>query len=377
MKHIEVKYMKRIMVFLAFLVLFPGSLYSKMYVDDRDYARAEITSIKHVVETVNEIKANVIKIHLTVLDGKHKGETKVAIFGGENDLPKELQYQEGDVVYIGISQSMEAGTTGYVSIYDYDNTVGIVILLVIMVGAIVAVGRLKGVMSLGALMVTILLVFFVLLPATLKGYPPLPIAVGIAILSVLLTIPLITGISKKTLGAVAGASLGIILAALLSFLFGAIMQLSGVVTNDMLMIFMASDVAIDLRGLVLSGMIIAALGAIMDIAISISSSTAEIYAANPNLTPAKAVSSVMNIGRDILGSMVNTLILAYVGSSLAMILWISMKMNPDVPLLMVLNYNPILSEIVKSAIGSIGMFLTIPITAYITVRLYYRKDNEK
>ena len=81
----------------------------------------------------------------------------------------------------------------------------------------------------------------------------------------------------------------------------------------------------------------------------------------------------MNIGTDILGSMVNTLILAYVGSSLSLILWIAMRLQPGMPFWMVLNYNPVLSEIVKSAVGSIGMFISIPLTAFISVRLFIKE----
>jgi uncharacterized membrane protein len=120
-------------------------------------------------------------------------------------------------------------------------------------------------------------------------------------------------------------------------------------------------------------MIIAALGAIMDICISIASSTAEIFNANPGLSEKEAFRSVLNIGTDILGSMVNTLILAYVGSSISLILLISMKLEPGMPFWMVLNYNPVLNEIVKSVIGSLGMFISIPATAFIAVKLHKRK----
>ena len=165
-----------------------------------------------------------------------------------------------------------------------------------------------------------------------------------------------------------------VLSSLLAVASGWVMHLSGVITNDMLTIFYASDVNIDLRGLVLSGMIIAALGAIMDICISISSSTNEIYNANPEISSGEAFKSVMNIGTDILGSMVNTLVLAYVGSSLSLVLWITMRLEPGMPFWMVLNYNPVLSEIVKSIIGSIGMFISIPVTALISVK-FFKKDQ--
>ncbi|MFC1669590.1 YibE/F family protein [Spirochaetota bacterium] len=312
-------------------------------------------------------------VYLKVLDGEDKDKIKTALFGGESDLPGDMNYKVGDTVFIGILVGGDKNSTRYVSIYDFDNSVSIIILVILLIAAIVIIGRLKGIASLISLVVTILLLFLILIPLTLKGYPPLPIAVAIAIVSILMTLPIIAGLKKKTLAAILGAAGGIVIATLLAISFGWIMHLSGIVTNDMLTIYYASDVNIDLRGLVLSGMIIAALGAIMDVCISIASSTAEIYRANPGLSEKEAFKSVLTIGTDILGSMVNTLILAYVGSSLALILWISMKIQPGMSFWMVLNYNPVLNEIVKAVIGSLGMFVSIPLTAIIAVKIHSNK----
>ena len=276
---------------------------------------------------------------------------------------------------MGISPVAEAGSTEYISLYDIDNTRGLTILGIVLIIAIVGIGRLKGIASLAALLVTILLLFFVLIPLTLKGYPPLPLAVAICIFSTLLTLPIIAGINKKTAAAILGASGGIILSSILAFIAGKLMHLSGIITNDMLTVFYASDIAIDLRGLVLSAMIIAALGALMDVCISIASSANEIFRANPDISEEEAFRSVLTIGTDILGSMVNTLVLAYVGSSLSLILWIYMRLEPGMPLGLVFNYNPVLSEIVKSIIGSVGMFICIPLTAFIAVKMLKTKNT--
>jgi len=366
---------------VLFVIIIPSALLfsnpGHKYIDERVYARAEIIKIeKNDIDRGQGIKLMETWVHLKVLDGEYEGETKKAIFGGESDLPGEMTYKVGNRVFIGISKSEDLETTEYISIYDIDNSGSIIFMGILMVLAIVAVGRWKGLASLAALIVTIMLLFLVLIPLTLKGYPPLPIAVIISIISIFITLPIIAGLKLKTLAAVLGASGGIILSSFLAIGFGWLMHLSGIITNDMLTVFYASDVTIDLRGLALSGMIIAALGAIMDVCISISSSAAEIFHINPHISEKAAFKSVLNIGTDILGSMVNTLILAYVGSSLSMILLIAMKLKPGIPFWMVLNYNPVLSEIVKSVIGSIGMFICIPMTAMISVKLY-RKSLQK
>jgi uncharacterized membrane protein len=286
-----------------------------------------------------------------------------------------MHYRKGDVVFIGISRVGSEDPVEYISLYDIDNSKGIIFMGFLLIIIIIIIGRIKGIFSLFALIVTILLVFFIFIPLTLKGFSPLPIAIIISIASILITLPIIAGIRLKTLAAIIGASTGVLLSTILAFFFGWIMHLSGIVTNEMLTVFYAAETEINLRSIALSSMIIAALGAIMDVCISIASSTAEIFNANPSIPEKDAFKSVLNIGTDILASMVNTLILAYVGSSMSLILLITMRLAPGMPVWMIFNYNPVLSELVKSAVGSMGMFLCVPITAYVSVKLF-RKGTQ-
>jgi uncharacterized membrane protein len=372
----ERKCMKRsavMLLIISSLFSLKSSAHAK-YVDERVYAGAEITRIEEKrIDAGEGVSLYETRVHLRILDGEFKGQDKAALFKGEKDMPGEMSYKKGDRVFVGISKTGVDGTTEFISIYDIDNSRYIIIMLLLMITAVVIIGRLKGVASMLALAATIVLLFLLLIPLTLKGYSPLPIAVGISIVSIIITLPIIAGLTLKTLSAILGAISGILFSFILALIFGAMMHLSGIITNEMLTVFYASDININLKGLALSGMIIAALGAIMDICISIASSTAEIFNANPELTEKEAFRSVLNIGTDILGSIVNTLILAYVGSSISLILLISMKLEPGMPFWMVLNYNPVLNEIVKSVIGSLGMFISIPATAFIAVKLHKRK----
>lgn len=348
------------------------------YNDYMIYAKAQITDIQvHDIDNYQGIPLTETWIFLKILDGDLKGEVKKAVFSGENELPEEMRYNIGDKIFIGISGAESEGSTEYISIYDMDNTKSLVVLLILMVVVVIVIGRLKGFASLLALLATIALLFLIFIPATLKGYPSLPIAIGIAIVSIIITLPIITGFQLKTLGAILGATLGVLFASILAYIFGSVMHLAGIVSNEMLTVFYASNIRIDMKGLVLSGMIIAALGAVMDVCISIASSTAEIYKANPNIGAKQAYKSVLNIGTDILGTMVNTLILAYMGSSLGLILFISIRLQPEMSFWMVMNHNLILGEIVKSAIGSIGLFISIPITAFISVEIYEKHYANK
>jgi uncharacterized membrane protein len=342
-----------------------------------EYSRArivEITKKRPEGNVPREMSETIVTVE--ILDGAHEGEKMNAVFGGDSDLPAELQYREGMTVFVGISPGAGRGDRSPVTIYDSDNTPAIIVMAVVFVIAIALVGRLKGVLSLLALVVTVSLLFLILIPATLKGLPSLPVSMGIAILSILITLPIIAGLRKKTAAAILGSAGGVLGAALLAILAGHFIHLSGIVTDEMLTVFFVAEHTIDVRGLALSGMIIAALGALMDVCMSIASSASELYQARPDMDRGGAFRALMNIGTDILGSMVNTLILAYVGSSLSMVLFIALRMQPGMPFWMVLNHAPVLSEIVRSLVGSLGMFMAIPLTAFFSVRIFNFSSKE-
>ncbi len=253
---------------------------------ERIYASARIIKIEKFPLAADLVET---RIHLTVLDGIFKGETKTVIFKGEDDMPGGMQYMEGDTLYIGISNTGHHDTEEFVSLYDYDNTAGIIIMIILLIAVILLIGKIRGLFSLLALIITVHLLFFIFIPLTLKGYPSLPIAIIIVVISILITLPVIAGLKLKTLAAIIGASAGIVIASLLALFFGWIMHLSGIVTNEMLTVFYVADIEIDLKSIALSGMIISALGAIMYVSISIASSTAEIFNADPDMPEKEAI----------------------------------------------------------------------------------------
>ncbi len=316
----------------------------------------------------------VTQFSIRILDGPFKGQTKQITFKGTDTMPEYAKYKEGDVVYAGFNKiGMEDDLEEYFALYDIDNSAGIIFGCIFLLLIVIVIGRFKGLLSVLSLLLTILMIFFGFIPLVLRGFPSLLAAIIVCVVSIFITIPIITGISKKSLAAMLGASCGVVLSALIAIAFGHIMHLAGIITDEMITVFYISNINLNLKDLALSGMIIAALGAIMDVAISLSSATAEIWQANPSIEKKAAFRSVLTLGTDILGSMVNTLILAYIGSSLSLILLVSLKFDQQMPLMMVFSHNPVLVEIVKSIVGSAGMFLSIPATAYIAVQFYFKR----
>lgn len=361
---------------LALLVpmFLSGTLFAvekNIFNDQRSFARATVEKIERVEGKEDNPYDVLVRVHLKILDGVKKGETPVVEFKGEDNMPKDMFYEAGDVVFIGIAKTGGDSGSEYILLYDVDNTKGIIVFAVILALAIVLVGRFRSILSMLSLVSTIFLLFYILIPMTLKGNSPLPMAVVISLVAIVITIPIILGFQKKTLAAICGASSGVLIASLLALLAGWIFRLTGIVTNEMMTVFYASSNDIDLRGLVMSAIVISALGAIMDVCISIASATEEIFRVHPEISFGEAFRSILTVSSDMLGATVNTLMFAYVGGALPLVLMISMKFDPSMPVMMIFNNAPVLSDLVSSAVGCIGMFLSMPATAIICIKLHH------
>ncbi|HRU64951.1 MAG TPA: YibE/F family protein [Spirochaetota bacterium] len=344
----------------------------KIYIEDRVFARAKIEKIERIEGDENNPYDVLVRFHLLILYSEKKGERPFVEFKGEDNMPKDMFYKEGDVIFVGIGGDNVGSDAEYVLMYDIDNSRGLFVFGVILLCAIILVGRFRSILSMLSLLATIVLLFYVLIPMTLKGYSALPLAVAISIFAIVITIPIILGFQKKTLAAICGASSGVLIATMLALLAGWIIRLSGIVTNEMMTVFYASSIDINLKGLAMSAMVVSALGAIMDVCISIASATDEIFRVNPEISFKEAFKSIITVSSDMLGATVNTLMFAYVGGALPLVLMISLKYDPSMPILMIFNNAQVLSDLISSAIGCIGMFLSMPATAVISIELHKR-----
>ncbi len=152
--------MKKILFIILILSLAIPSFAKISYDDERIFTRARITKIEKLrIAGDDNYPLYETKIHVTILDGALKGQTKIATFRGEHDLPKDMFYKKGDVVFIGISKTGLENTPEYISLYDIDNSTMILILLVMLILSVIVIGKVKGFFSLMALLITILLLF--------------------------------------------------------------------------------------------------------------------------------------------------------------------------------------------------------------------------
>lgn len=237
--------------------------------------------------------------------------------------------------------------------------ISLLYLLILFLAGLTIIGGRKGVKTILTLIFTILIISQLLLPMILHGYNPIAVSIGVASLVIIITLLIISGFNKKTFSAIIGTTGGVIIAGFLALLIGYMANLSGLGNEESIhLILFTRD--IDFKGLLFAGIIIGSMGAVMDVGMSISSAMHEISIANPSITTEKLITAGMNIGRDIMGTMANTLILAYVGASMNLMLFLT-AYEPS--LVQILVKDNITAEIVRSLAGSIGLIFTIPLTA--------------
>lgn len=258
------------------------------------------------------------------------------------------------------------------TVYEFDRTLPIAIILLAFIVVTVLVGGRTGAKSLVGLIFTVLCVFFLLFPALLKGAPTLPATFLLCVYVAAVSFFLLGGVQKKTLCALAGSTLGMGFALLFALVSQALLRVNGLRTADVepLLQLRQTGTPIGLKGLLAAGVILASLGAVMDVAMSISSALSEVHAADPSMDRKALLRSGMNIGRDMVGTMTNTLILAFLGSGLVLVLYIY-TIAPQTHQLISSAF--VATEIVSGISSSIGVILSVPVTAAVCAAAYSKK----
>lgn len=308
------------------------------------------------------IPLTVQEVEVEVTSGIYKGQ----VLHVENHLMDNPAYdiivEEGDRVELLLEVKDDNIEAAYVT--SYDRSVYVYYLAAAFIILLLVVGRMKGLKATVSLAVMILLILKILIPYMLKGYSPILLSVVVTVISTVITFLLIGGVTIKSLSAIIGTAGGVLIAASIAVIVGKLARLTGLgVEEARMLMYIPQGIEFDFQGLLFAGIIIGSLGAVMDVSMSIASSMDEVKHANPDVSTNELIKSGMNVGRDIMGTMSNTLILAYTGASIPLLLLLSAYENN---LTSVLNFDFITTEIVRSLAGSIGLIVTIPLTAFIT-----------
>ena len=336
-----------------------GKVLSIEYTDSVDYTNQTDNQVKQLAK-------------IKILNGIFKDDETII----ENHLTSNPAYDillsKGDVVILHLEPKGEfVADIDSVNCYiaDIERTNTIYVFGIIFFFLLVLIGRKKGFNSFISILITVVLIFFAFTPMVLNGINPILTTLIISTISTVVTIYLVAGLNFKSTSAILGTILSLIFATLLSMLAIKSASLTGFNGEESMFLYTTRP-DLDFSGILSSSIILAALGAVMDVSVSIASTINEIYTKNATLSIKELFDSGMNVGKDIIGTMANTLILVYIGSSLPLLLLAS-----NIDAIKFFNLNHVATEILSAIIGSTALLICVPLSAVLSA--YFIKKYSK
>ena len=331
------------------------------------YEKGQVIAVGELDSTMRKQyfmeQGELVTIRLT--SGPDAGKIVEAFNYFSGKSPYEIRVNPGDKIIVAIASDL-GKTTYHVS--DFQRFDYVYVLLGIFVACLVVFGGIVGIKSVLVIGVSTLIIFDFFIGQVLTSHMSLTLlTLLVSVVIATLTLVTISGWNKKSFAAIAGTIGGVTIAGVLSMLAIKLMHLTGLDSEEAMLLKAALLPNIDFQGVLFAGMVLGALGAVMDVTISIASALYEVKAIRPSIGLKELFVTGMNVGRDIMGTMSNTLILAYAGSSLPLMLLIASQQQ-TAPL-KIMNLNLIVTEIARALTGSIGLICAIPLTAFITALL--------
>ncbi len=373
--------MKRFIVLLvSFLLTFSSLGFAEEEIEEPELLSAKAKVIEIISDTKNsgdddystDLSYRVQEAKLKILNGEYKDKEFTIEHSISGNFAYDIILEEGNKVTVSLEENDT--DTPLINVTDFVRDTYLLVLAIIFVTLLILIGGFKGLKSVITLLITGVVILFVMLPLILKGFNPIVVTILSAIFIALITFFIIGGINSKSIAALVGTTGGVIIAGIIAYIVGSVVNLTGLSSEEAgMLIHIPQDVAFDFRSLLFSGIIVGTLGAVMDVAMSISSSMYELRLISPQIEYKSLVKSGLNIGKDIMGTMSNTLILAYTGSSIPILL---IFMSYDTSVSKILNLDLIATEIVRALVGSIGLVIAIPITA-LCAGLIFKSSSKK
>lgn len=289
------------------------------------------------------------------------GELKGQEIEVSNELSSTHNILSGVGQNLVIKVDAPEGVTPFYSVFNYDRTAGTAMFLGMFALFMILVGGMKGLRSMIGLAYAMFLVMAFLLPAVYHGWPPVAAAVLTSLLIAVSSMVLLNGVSRKTVTAIAATMAGVIAAAVVYYIFSSVLHLSGFnLEESEELILIQNSTGMHVGELLFTGILIASLGAVMDMTMSVASSLFEMKHIHPEMTQKEIFRSGMTVGRDMIGTMCQTLVLAFAGTALASLL-VMISYGTTFNQLLSSDYTAL--ELMHSLTGSMAVILTVPITS--------------
>jgi len=330
----------------------------------------QILEEKEIEPEFSEGKQLYQKLELLVTRGSLKDE-KIVLESGRLPIVNLEKYEVNDRLVISFSKDFEGNDAFYIS--DYVRRNSLFWLFLIFVVLVITVGKWWGFTSIVGMGFSFLIIFKFILPRLLAGADPIMTAVIGSLFIIPVTFYLSHGLNKKTSVAIFGTVISLIITGILAGIFVEAAKLTGFASEEAGFLQVARQGTINIKGLLLAGIIIGTLGILDDVTVSQSSIVLQLKEANPRMKFEELYKRAMNVGQDHISSMVNTLVLVYTGAALPLLL---LFIDNPHPFLEVINYEIVADEIVRTLVGSIGLILAVPITTLIAAMVLEKKDKK-
>ncbi len=326
--------------------------------EGKTFERARVVKIlkDNTTESGNQIGNQTVTLEL--LTGDYRGNTVEAV--SSSSYLYGAHCEEGMRV---IAEVNESNDSLYVTVFSYDRTWMLYAIVLLFLITLCVIGGKQGFHSAVALVFTFVCIVFLFLPMIYRGISPILAAVVVAVLTTFVTMYLIGGISSKSVTSMIGTIAGVGISAILAVVFGKITQISGYNVSDIEQLeYVGLMTDVRIGELLYAGILISALGAVMDVAMSVASTINEIHFRNPDLSRKELFTSGIRVGKDMMGTMSNTLILAFTGSSINTLVFMYVY---GYTATQITNMYSIGIEIIQGIASTMGVILTVPIVSVI------------
>ena len=373
-KKITIALIIAVVLVSGMIVFFSGAFKQKEAIDII-YEKAKVLSVTGEKISEDTLIPGIFlgeqELVVEIVSGKYKGTQ----YNVSNAMSRLYNIHAKENTEVIVSLALENEEVTRVNIFNYNREKVIFILTGIFFIAIIAIGGIKGLKSIISLLFSVIWIIFLMVPMILNGADPILSAILTVSITTFVSLCLIGGLNRKTSAAALGTIIGAIIAGMVSYAAGSLAHLSGLTMSEAdELLNLVWTTKIHIKGLMFAAILIASLGAIMDVGMSIASSVFEIHKTDPKLNRRQLFNSGMNIGRDVMGTMSNTLILAFTGSSLNVIIMI---IALNMQYYQIINLNLICTELIQGIAGSIGIVMTVPITAFVSVMMIKNYEKEK
>ncbi|MBE6918848.1 MAG: YibE/F family protein [Ruminococcaceae bacterium] len=320
---------------------------------------AEVTAVDNsFIKDTGLVRSGDQICTLQVVSGMFRGQTVTGTNLLRGSLAEDKIYEVGDRALVVISHS--AGEVIAVTMTDHFRLNWEVVLAVLFALLLVLFAGKTGLRALLSFVLTVLMLWKLLVPLYLKGWNPIWMGLLVALLLTVLIIAMVYGFDRRCAAAVSGSFLGIAVTALLGMVFTDAFQIHGAVMEASESLLYAGFAHLNLTQIFMASIFIGASGAVMDLSVDITSAVAEVVEKKPDISAWEAVRSGMNVGRAAMGTMTTTLLLAYSGGYVSLLM---VFMAQGTPVSHILNYKYVAAELVHTVVGSFGLVTVAPFTA--------------